>query len=335
MTNKKSKHPNDSFSIFKNGPKKNSKTPEGKGEIKPSVELSEAIAEFKLMAKVEGRSESTIDLYEYVFDRFTDKVGEGTPIGDITTKECRKFLSELMDEGLKNTTVSIHHRVLNAFFNWLHEESFIKKSPFYPIDAPKTPNKFPRYLDEEEVKALLKAEKNRDRSWAGYRNYVMLLTFLDTGIRLSEFVNAEMDDVDLEERSLKVHGKGAKDRKVFYGKKTAKALMRWLRIRDHVEEVWDDTIFISQNGDKLKKRNVQRLITRIQERAGLNDIQVSPHVLRHTSATLAVQNGLDAFSLKRQFGWEKIETAMRYVHMTDEKVKETYRTSSPLSNITG
>jgi len=331
MTSNNYRQTNDFFGD--NKPKKHSKTPEGREKTQPAMELTDAIDEFMLMAKVDGRAESTINLYEYVFDRFTKEIGKETPIGDITTKDGRKFLAGLMDEDLKNTTVSIYHRVLNAFFNWLYEESFIEVSPFNQIDEPKTPDKFPRFLKEEEVEALLQAEKDRDGTWAGYRNYVMLLVFLDTGIRLSEFINAKIEDLDIENRSLKVHGKGSKDRNVFFGRKTAKGLIRWLRIRNNVERVWVDTIFISQNGDKLKDRNVQRLITRIQKRAGLDDKKVSPHCLRRTSATLAVKNGLDAFSLKRQFGWEKIETAMRYVHMTDSEIKETYRDSSPLSDI--
>ena len=83
----------------------------------------------------------------------------------------------------------------------------------------------------------------------------------------------------------------------------------------------------------MKKRNVQRLISRIQETAGLEDVKVSPHVLRHTAATLAVKNGLDPFSLKRQFGWEQIETALRYVHLNDKSLQKSYINSSPMDNL--
>ena len=164
----------------------------------------------------------------------------------------------------------------------------------------------------------------------------MLVVFIDMGLRLYELINAEIDDLDLKRRSLKVHGKGAKDRKVFFGKSTFRTLKHWLRIREKKpERIWDETIFISQKGDKLKKRNLQHLVTRIQKKAGLGDTKVSPHVLRHTAATLAVQNELDAFSLKRQFGWEEIDTALRYVHMSDKSLQENYRNSSPVDNLEG
>lgn len=132
---------------------------------------------------------------------------------------------------------------------------------------------------------------------------------------------------------MKVHGKGAKDRMVYYGKMAFSCLRQWIRIRDNVGEIWDETVFISQKGEKLKKRHVQRVISRIQKKAGLNDVQISPHVLRHTAATFAVQNGLDPFALKRQFGWEQMRTALRYVHMSGEKVQEAYLRSSPMDNL--
>ena len=158
----------------------------------------------------------------------------------------------------------------------------------------------------------------------------MLLLFIDTGIRMSELRNALIDDLDLEDHSLKVHGKGAKDRKVFYGTKTARYLHKWLRVRDKLNNIFDETIFIDQKGKRIEKRHIQQIISRIHERAGLEDKQVSPHVLRHTAATLAVQNGLDPFSLKQQFGWEDIQTALRYVHMNGQRVKNAYEKASPL-----
>ncbi|MBS3788295.1 tyrosine-type recombinase/integrase [Candidatus Bipolaricaulota bacterium] len=149
------------------------------------------------------------------------------------------------------------------------------------------------------MKILLQAAKNRQRECANKGNHTMLVVFIDMGLRLSELINSQLDDLDMKRRSLKVRGKGAKDRKVFFGKRTFRALKKWLRVRDNVERVWDDTVFISRNGEKLKKRNIQRLISRIQKSAGLEDVKISPHVLRHTAATLAVQNGLVTFSLEQ------------------------------------
>lgn len=296
--------------------------------------LGEAIEEYKLRGKVEGRAEKTLNQYNYVLGRLLEKFSKDRKASTIKPKEMRQHLAYLMDDGLKTTTVAIHYRVLQAFFNWLVSEGYINESPVSDIKEPKTPDKFPKVLGKDQVERLIDTARNWRRTWAGYRNFSMIITFLDTGLRLNEFVNAKLTNLNLEQRSIKVQGKGAKDRRVYFGKTNYKVLSHWLKMRDEVNNILENTIYISQNGDKLKKRHVQRVITRIQGKAGLGDVQVSPHVLRHTAATLAVQNGLDVFSLKRQFGWEQMRTALKYVHMSDGALQESYRNSSPMDNLT-
>ena len=109
------------------------------------VPLEEAIDDFKLMAKVDGRAEKTLNLYEYVFGRFRDgDISQDCSVENIETKDIRKYSASLMEDGLKNTSVAIHHRVLKAFFNWLVEEEYLNTAPTDKINKPKTPNKFPK-----------------------------------------------------------------------------------------------------------------------------------------------------------------------------------------------
>lgn len=300
---------------------------------KENLTLSQSIKDYKLRGKVEGRAEKTMEQYDYVLGRIMKNFQPDRKVQNITTKEMRKHFAFLMDEGLKKTSVAIHFRVLQAFFNWLVREKYLHKSPLSDIQEPKTPNKFPKVIEKDQAEKLIDTARNWRRTWAGYRNFTIIVTFLDTGLRLNELINAKLGNLDLENRSIKVHGKGSKDRRVFFGKNNYKCLRHWVKMRSDVDKILDDTIFISQKGDKLKKRHVQRFITRIQEQADLGDVQVSPHVLRHTAATLAVQNGLDIFSLKRQFGWEQMETALKYVHMSDRALQESYSNSSPMDNL--
>jgi len=318
---------------YGNFPSNDENSPGAKSSHNSKVSLDDAIKDFTLMAKVDGRSEKTLDLYSYVFKNFFHRFHQPKFIRKIKAKDVRGYLANLMDKDLKNTTVAIHHRVIQAFFNWLVAEGKLDKSPTRNIDEPKTPNKFPKVLNEEQIEKLLYTAKNWRKTWAGHRNFIIIVTFLDTGLRLSELVNALLDDLSLKNRSLTVHGKGAKDRTVYFGKRTHRCLRQWLESREKIDNIWDETLFIPQRGDKLKKRHVQRLITRIQREANLQDIQVSPHVLRHTAATLPVQNGLDPFSLKRQFGWAQMKTALRYVHMSNKALQESYRMSSPVDNL--
>ncbi len=204
------------------------------------------------------------------------------------------------------------------------------------VSEPKSPKKYPRIFEEKHVEQLLDSAKERRGCWSGLRNLTIVMTFLEIGLRCQELIDAKLKDLDLEGQSLKVHGKGSKDRRVVFGEKMARILRRWLRVRDDIKpEVRADTIFVGTNGLKLKPRNVSRLITRMQRRAGLEDIKLSPHVLRHTSATMAVKSGMDAFTLKQQLGWENMETALRYVQMTGKRVEEAFGKSSPMDSFEG
>ena len=158
--------------------------------------------------------------------------------------------------------------------------------------------------------------------------YALLLTLLDMGLKRQELIDAKLEHLDLGGQ-----GKGSKDRKVYFGKSTARFLKKWLKVRDKISApVEVDNMFIGQNGVELKPRNVNRILNRISKRAGMEDADVSPHVLRHTSATMALENGLDAFALKKQFGWEDIETAQRYVHMSGSRLEQAYKKSSPMDH---
>ena len=311
-----------------------SNTDGGTGTAIQEPTLSEALNQFKYASEVEGKAKKTLQQYDYVFEKFIDHLdGDDPPISSISASHVRGFLKRLMDQNLSKATVAIHHRVIQAFFNWLVDEELLEKAPTRNIDEPKTPDKYPRILDEEQTNKLIRTAENNKSTWAGYRNYTMILTFLDTGLRVSELVNARLTDLKFNERSLKVLGKGAKDRVVFFGKRTYLALRKWIDIRDDKGKPLDDTVFISQNRDKLKTRHVQRIITRLQKKANLEDTKVSPHVLRHTAATMAVRNGMGSFALKRFFGWESIKTAMKYVHMGDQTVKKAFKESSPIDGL--
>ncbi|MBS3788836.1 tyrosine-type recombinase/integrase, partial [Candidatus Bipolaricaulota bacterium] len=163
------------------------------------------------------------------------------------------------DDGLKKTSVAIHYRVLRAFFNWLERDGHISSSPVNGIKEPKTPDKFPKVLNKDQVEKMLNTARNWRRTWAGYRNFTMITLFLDTGLRLNECLSAELDDLDMEQRSIKVNGKGAKDRRVYFGKNASRCLVHWLNMRDGAERITDDTIFISESGEKLKRRHVQHV----------------------------------------------------------------------------
>lgn len=286
---------------------------------------------FTQHARIHGRSRKTLALYAWVFEQAHKHIGD-RPLSELETFTLRRFLSELLERRWKPTSVSIVHRVLNAFLNWCTREGLIAANPLEGIPAPKTPKVFPFVLEESQVRALLAAcDKSTPH---GVRNYAMLLLFIDCGLRLHELISLRLGDVSLAQRSLKIHGKGARDRIVFMGARAAKALRRWLELRGF-KTAYSDVLFIDRKGEPLKPRWVQSIIARLGAKAGIKGVRVSPHTLRHTAATIAVKNGMEPFALQRLFGWENIQTALRYVHMAGTALREAHAKASPVDRLLG
>jgi len=298
----------------------------------PDLSLREAITHFLLMARVDGRSYKTLELYSYVFNSFIKFLGDPSlSLSEINTLKIRSYLASLQDRGLCKTTSRIHLVVLKTFFNWLAQEQLLSKNPIDLLKTPKLPKQFPFILSDPQVATLLKACDQH--SWRGFRDYTMLLCFIDVGLRLNELISLQLQDVSLAQRSLKVQGKGSKERLCFMGARLTKAMRRWLDLRGF--KPYSEEVFIARTGERLKPRYVQHIVANLGKKASITGVRVSPHTLRHTAATLAVRNGLDVFSLQRLFGWGKVETAMRYVHMSGRALQEAFIRASPVDRLLG
>lgn len=310
----------------------------GKKDKNRSLEeptLTEALEQFNYASKIEGKAQKTLQQYDYVLNKFRKSLEMDDPhISSISPEDVRSYLKNLIDQDYAKATIAIHFRVLRALFNWLFEEGLLDESPpTKNINEPKTPKIYPKTLTEEEVELMLSVVKENSQKWTGYRNYTILLTFFELGLRLSELINAEIDNLKLYKNSLQVTGKGSKELIVTWGPTLNKQLRKWLRKRDQLDEIYEDTIFIAKTGEKLTPRNIQRTITRIQGWAGLEDKKVSPHVLRHTSATMAAKNGMNTFQLQRFYGWENLKTARKYVHLSGRDLQEAMTEASPIENM--
>ncbi len=281
------------------------------------------IQSFQLNAKVENYSPKTIRIYNYIFDSFKKFIGN-TPIEKADVNTLRQYFIYLQDKGLSPATRSLHYRHLKHFFNFLMAEGHVNENPLQNIKKPRIPKTLPRTLDDKEVKSLLSACNKK--KFTGYRNYCMLLLFLDTGIRLSECLNLQIVDLDLENRSVKVYGKGHKERYVYLGQKTLRALKKYLNWRNSDTAV--DYVFVTINESQLKQRNVQHIFTRLCQKTGIP--KCSPHVLRHSFSTSYIKNGGDPFTLQRILGHADVSTTMIYVNMAGKDLREAHMKYSPI-----
>ncbi|MCX6095081.1 MAG: tyrosine-type recombinase/integrase [Candidatus Bipolaricaulota bacterium] len=187
-------------------------------------------------------------------------------------------------------------------------------------------------MTEPEIKAVVAAV--RQKTWNGIRNRAMLLTLLDTGVRLGELIALNLGDLDLGAARIRIRsGKGERERYVFVGRVVLRSLRGWIDTRGHGQEFWP--LFVTRGGQRLDRRNVQRILERISARAGLGGKHIHPHLLRHTFATHYIMNGGDPFSLQRILGHSDIQTTMIYVNLAGVGLKEAHAKASPVDALFG
>lgn len=245
----------------------------------------------------------------------------------------RRYMLMLKDAGYSIATIATHHKELKVFYNFLLNEEHVTKNPTTPIKAPKQPRVYPYVLSEEEIDKLLKVTNGN--TFEAKRNYAILLTFIDTAIRVSELCSLKLEDVCFATYTIKINqGKGGKDRVVHFSKDTAKALSSYIKKRGFVAH--EDSFFLTKQNNSLSRDTVFRIIKKLGVKACIDrKRRVSPHTLRHTSATFWIKNGGDPVSLQRQLGQNDPRMVDVYVNLVGRDLKEAHSKYSPLQRVLG
>jgi integrase/recombinase XerC len=289
--------------------------------------FSDCIFKFDTYLKVERNlSPITRDDYAFFLNKFMEYIirssGRQPAIDHITPDMIRNYLEHLqMDHNYKSTSLSAVISTMRAFFRFCLEREFIKSSPAAMIRNPKLPRKLPVYLINSELKNLLKAP---DRSTVmGVRDYAILVTLGFTGIRLQELVNSNIENLDFERNTLKVMGKGAKERLVPLNSIVLEALRDYLE-RRYISD--SDAIFLNRFKYRLSGRSVENIVKKYVKLSGINNIKISPHKLRHTFATLLHLNDVDILEIQKLLGHAAITSTQIYTHTNPEKLKKAVDT---------
>ena len=218
---------------------------------------------------------------------------------------------------------------LKQFFNYLHKKAhLLNDNPLIDLELPRVKNKLPKYLSLEQSLELLKNVNSKYQE----RDFCILALFLNCGMRLSELVGMDIKDYSRDNRTLRLLGKGRKERIIFLNDACIEALESYLKVRPVVESE-PNAVFLSRNNKRIDKRRVQQIVEENLTKAGLGNLGVSTHKLRHTAATLMYQHGnVDTLVLKNILGHKSIATTEIYTHLSDESMKKA-ADSSPLSNV--
>ena len=302
------------------------------------------------MQNVKGKSELTVDEYYVdlrIFFRFMKKfkgcVSEDTPdnqieINDITTDFIRQITFSDINYFMNYCRSERHNKAnararktscLNTFFNYMTvKTNKLDTNPTEQLDAPKTTKALPKYLTLEQSIELLNAVEGEYKE----RDYCILTLFLNCGMRLSELVGIDLGDIR-SDRSLRLLGKGDKERVVYLNDACIDAIEAYKRVRP-VDGVKDkNALFLSRFKKRMSPKTVQAMVYKYLEKIGLDAQGYSVHKLRHTAATLMYQNGnVDIRVLKEILGHENLGTTEIYTHLSNQQVEQAIN-SNPLSNI--
>ena len=296
-----------------------------------TMNLDHAVDAFTVYCKSKGLAQRTLETYGYALQGIRSFLAPKEASPPIPTAQgIRGYTTAMLEKGLSRGTIRIRLRAIRAFCNFLEREGIVGKSPFDGVEIPKVPNRFPEIITQEQTRKLLNAA--RRNTWTGIRNRAMLTMFLDTGLRLSELIALDLGDVDLARLTIRIRsGKGDKERNVYMGRALLRSIRKWIEVRGFHEE--STPFFLTQDGNRLDLRNVERIIDRIVKRARLDGVRITPHILRHTFATHYIKNGGDPFSLQRILGHSDIKTTMIYVNLAGVGLQEAHAKASPVDRV--
>lgn len=237
----------------------------------------------------------------------------------VTPTDSKKYLEKL---NLSPKSQAHTITVLNSFYLFLINESVINTNPFAQIHQPKLPKYLPEYLTEEEIDKILDINLNNSYD---YRNIAMLETLYATGMRVSELVNLEMVNLDLDNALVRIMGKGSKERIIPLTDIAIKRLQ--IYIKDHRPQLLNNKnsnyVFISRNQKNISRQAFFKMIKTICQSKGINK-NISPHTIRHSFATHLLAHGADLRIIQELLGHEDISTTQIYTHLTNTQIKKDY-----------
>lgn len=278
------------------------------------IENNKLINKFLSAKEVEGCSRKTIEYYRNIITKMTTKIEKA--IKNITTEDLRIYLSNYKEENDSGLiTIDNMRRIFSSFFAWLEDENYIVKSPARRIHKVKTAKVVKNTFSDENI------EQMRDLCKNDARNLVLVELLLVTGMRVGELINLNRSDINFEERSCIVLGKGNKQREVYFDAKTKIHLQEYLKSREDNEIA----LFVSKNKphQRLSISGIELIIRNIGK--NLNIDKAHPHKFRRTLATMAIDKGMPIEQVQKLLGHVNIETTMSYAMVNQNNVKISHR----------
>ncbi len=271
------------------------------------------------------------DLLE--FDNYLTQNGKGSSVdpAKIDHISIRDFLSHLHQRSNAKSSIARKLATIRSFYRFLHAQGKVPYNPARLVQNPRLPDRKPRFLSLSEIETILKLPDSKtDR---GIRDRAILELLYACGLRVSELVQANVEDLSLTQRLVKVRGKGKIERLVPFGGKAEKSLRDYLSQREDLlhrrkSAQKPNALFLNLRGTRLSARSVERNLQQYMKKSALL-LDVHPHLFRHSFATHLLNNGADLRCIQELLGHKNLSTTQKYTHLSIEELLRVYRSAHP------
>lgn len=270
-----------------------------------------------------GLTVKTIAAYKYDLGKFSEfavkEMGESWQWGDVDQYTIKVYIQSLADRG--NAAVSRGRKLatLKSFFKYLASQGTVKTDPTATIKMPKTQQKEPSYLTEQEYKRLLRTVQKNATKYFKPRDTAIVTMFLGMGLRLSELVELDIGNINFEDGTIKVTRKGNHERILPANDEVMITLNRYLKTRD--DGTAQQPLFLSKRNQRIGNGSVWYLVKKYLKQAQIEKDKLSPHTLRHTFATILLKQGENILTIKELLSHRNLRTTERYLHINGEDLK--------------
>lgn len=298
--------------------------------------LSEQVAHFAQWLEVEkGYSRHTVDGYRHDVVEFLRFLARGNSPDTVSAETIRRFVASLYGTN-SSSTVGRKLSALRTFFRYLCRRGILSHDPLTGIANPKLTRLIPVFLTVDEVFSLLEEPGPRDRS--ALRDIAIMELMYSTGMRVSELVSRNMNDLDFASGMVRVTGKGKKERVVPFGSAAAEALHKYFPLRLKLIQARStrgqapeqQALFLNARGGRITSRSVERMVREYGGRAGIT-VNVTPHALRHSFATHLLEMGADLRTVQELLGHVSLSTTQKYTHLNMDHLAKVYDLAHPLA----
>lgn len=272
-------------------------------------------------------SDHTINSYEIELTKYNNFLEEKKiNYLKITKDEVREYLKHIDKMQYKNRSIAKNISSIRSFYRYLVSIEKLEKNIFASIKNPKLEKKLPNYVSELDMEKILNFpnEENYQKTIYTNRDLLIIEVLYDTGCRVEELSNIKLKDINKSEKSIKVLGKGSKERIVFFGEYTFDTLEEYLKDREMIlEDKKSEYLFVSKKSGSLTTRRISQIIDSIMEEVTIKN-NVTPHTLRHTFATHLLNHGADLRSVQELLGHSSLSTTQIYTHVSNERLRQVY-----------